>query len=1359
MPYFIENIVTHQWGYKSLEETENEIHNATSLIQYIGLTCGTQNYDSGTLHAEAKCILNSFLFLSENDVAKALAAHVEILEKLKQRLIIVKFSLCDVQLNILNGEAFAAILMISISNLLRRFIRNTSDESLLLRIIRCVLINLNGTITSPTCISLLNALYLLVKNSTDLSGCHQSVLNQIYLYLKGIHCKQAVKVSDEILGVVIKRMNIKEKITLFTKINQLAWWDKSECVMIIHLMKYWPITVDVEDYVNEMAPRLAAMLLENITDYAMKVLKVVINRMDFNIWNAVFIPNIVNMILIHFDNNWEMIAKTLAQCVNLGVQRFGAQVYQEIGSNMLLTCYPALVLHYSVFKGCLSIMDHQCDIHALVNSPNYISQTYGIKTLCVFNSKKSELTNWHIEQMKSYLDSTLFSSEDVFFKELHYFLSHMIVRANKMLQSNIFENLDCYTDFVRWLFEFSILGLLSRSLRGVKIGSELFNLLSNSIRNSSQSLKTKYNLDESDNYDQKQSPFYKHLLSKNAYLYDSDITYQVIVTEFLSSEKVFPEIFAIIEKWEGDSVSKITSETAFSMLESKHGKECITKAECCLTLALNRSADNKVGEILEKWKHLVRNFSSLTDLEETLAIYTFTSFISTLLQKGLITQSEYSSILACCDVLIRELVKVSFDHPHASKSIEQTFVTITNILCNVLKISNKKQLGVCFELANEIMEQGTGKSVACAAASAIHIICTNAFQSSHDEQTILNHYLESVLFSIYATPEIKLSKIRRNPEHRLIINAIVTAEMHPNRVFLNRSMRFILDVLENPSSGNSAKASALHSLEILISNSSIQNETFEYVSPAAIRAINEFSSGDWNVKNGAIQVLQALTNRLLGQKNNLTQRRRYGIDDLLLLYPDLMIHCYKQMYSPITQDTCDSVIAILALFSESFYTSYNIYNDQNISFIVKSFQKALIRLIRTNANVGVFAANAYAALYPLTNISIVMCDIVEWVKFNFDCISKNVFATVISLLVAFLNKFNAFFMSEESVGRVNCALLDLKNFLKVYNYKYELSLFNLLAVITYDVLELKDKITLILRRDETFETRLWLNTNLPFVLNNIGVEEYPSFMKRCFTFQLSNSLLKHCVESVVNRYSELKKFSLINTVLTCFITKFISLQTPNYILISFCEIILLLLEGSDCYACSRDVVLQLRRKSVTTLNIHSVSIYLAVLNYCCDYVEEDGLFLNNVLQVYTYQVANRDAELQVFIASTLIFLYNSIDISQRSDLLKISFILLLTPESATETCKFLASVFNQNLRNTYETLLSLLSVKNLLDSLKYIEEVPIFLNKLKQFVNTLGDEFEDCGMFYMKQNDHICSYKKSLLSILEKQIEIVAKMR
>ncbi|KAF5283574.1 hypothetical protein FQR65_LT13829 [Abscondita terminalis] len=1361
MPYFLEAITISKCYELPKDESFQEICNAISLIQYISLTCGNGICNSSTLHVEAKGILSSFLYLSQGNVVDTLEALIQTLEKLPDKCVTVSFINNKVHLNILNVDAFAVVLTISISNLLQRFMKKNMNGTILLKIIRCMLSNLNDLVTSPISIHLVNTLHSIIKDCADISAHRQLILNHIYLYLKGVQYKQAIKISDEVLGLVIKGMSGTEKLELFERVNKLVWWNRGDCMIITHLLNHWPVNLDVNVYLREMASRLASMLLENITNYPMKVVRVAVNHMNFETWNAGFVPSIADMISTHFDNNWELITKTFAQCVNLGVQRFQAQMYEKMESNILDTCYPALALHYSIHKGCLNVMDHKRAIVTLIHSPDYILQSCGVKPICVFNNKKSELTRWHIKHIKFYLENIFFSADEFYCKDLLFFLSHLNVQANRMLLigSGFEQNLNDYTGFIQWLYDFIITGLLSRSLKGVKVGSELFNLVLATVCGSSRCLKIKYNLDETDHYDYRQSRFYKHLISKKAWNFESDITYNTITKEFLASEKVFPEIWTIIEKWDYSTTNsdlQITSETAFCIIEHKYGKEFVEKAQYCITLALSReNAGGKVVEVLEKWKNLSENFShssSVVDIESILTIYSFTSLISSLLAKGLIKNSEHPSILTVCKQIIKKLVKVSCEHPHATKSIEQTFVTIMSVLCVILKSSDAKAFSTCCKLVNEVMDQGSGKSVACSAAFAIHSMCLNAFESSDDAYEVLTDYFDSVLFSIYATPEVKMSKIRRNPEHRLIINAIVTAETQQNRVFLKRSMMFILDVLQNSFSGNSAKASALHTLEILISNSNIQNETFNYVSTVAIRTINEFSSHDWNVKNGAIQVLQALINRLLGQKNNLTQRRRHGMDDLVLLYPDLIVHCHKQMYSPITENNCDSVIAILALFSESFYSLHNLYNDQSISFIVESFQNAFINLIRRNAIVGVFAAKAFAALYPFPNISRVICDIVTWIKENFERTRKNVFATVISLLVAFVNKFNAFFVCTEGV---NYAMLDLKMFLKLYNCKYEFSLFNILAVVTYDVLELRDRVVIVLSREETYETRLWLSTNLPYVLNNIDIEEYPSFLMRCFRFRLSITLLRHCIESVVDRYYELTQYSLINFVLTVFVDKFVSLETTNYIVVSFCETILLLLEGSHLFSSSIHKVLQLRRKCEQTPNIYFLTVYFALLSFCSEFFEEDESFSKKAVDIYVHEVAKRDNELQCYTASTLIFIYNCVNISNRPDILKIAFILLLTPESTIEVCKFVAFVFGQNLCDTYETLLNLLSVQNLLNCLKSKKDVATLLNRLKQFVDRLGDEFEDCGMFYMKQNDQICSYKKKLLNILEKQIEIV----
>ncbi|KAF5284794.1 hypothetical protein FQA39_LY04519 [Lamprigera yunnana] len=1362
MKYFIQEMLMPQW---SPELTPDEIKAQTlevvSLIQHIGLTCGITGYDRTILHLEASAVLDAVLFLSKNDLNQAVETLTNLLEQLPSKNIILKLTPNEFHLDILNKDSFATLIISSISSVLRKYFGQQHTEGTIFRLINYILSNLDSLIHIPFCLDHLSILTVLIRSCSDISHIRKSIMHRMYLCLKGGTYKLAIKQADGILGIVIKTMSSEQKLSLFNVISNSVLWDRAECAAMIHLLNCWPKSVSIDSYIIKMVLLLAALLLENITEQSMKVLKVAINQMSFEIWNMVFIPHVVNLVVNYCNNDWEFMARTLAQCVDFAIQRFERKIYVDMNSKLTLTCYPAIALYHSIQKGYLNIMDYQSDIDNLMYSPDSINQNYAVKALSVFNTKKTKLSNWHIDQIKFYLEVSLFSSEEVCYKELRYFLSHMNIQANKMLQRN--EDLDSlhnFTEFIGWLYQFSIDGLQSRAVRAVAVACEIFNMVLNVI-SESHSLKTKYSLNENDHYNKKESAFYKYLVATNNWKYESENVYNILLNEFVESEKVFLEIHGIINKWyeHTDDVSLAMHHTAYSILESKFSKESIIKAEKCILLSLSYSNDySKVMELFERWKTLIElMLSTSSDDSHVLVLYGFTVCISSVLTKGFIKKSKVMEILICCTHIVKMLLNKESQNLLVIKSIEQTLVTVMNMLYIILKTTKCDEVFVvCFTTANKVMENKCGKSVVCTAADTIHAMCVIALQSISDSPICISQYLEELLHSIYITPEVKMTKIRKHPEHRLIINAIVTAETNSNNICLTYSIVFLLDILLNPAGGNNSKATALHTLQILISNSTIQNETFQYVCQVAIYAMKEFSNSDWNVKNGAIQVLQALVNRLIGQKNNLTQRRRYGVNHLLLFYPDLMDYCYQQLYVRIKSDNCDTVISILALFSESFYTSCTMYSNGSILLVLDSFQNAFMHLMCTNVKVGRFAAKAYSAMSPISYIPSTLSDIVEWIKQNFENINKNIFATIINLFIALLNKYKSFcVLLGKDASDVNNTLLGLKTFLEQYNDEYQYSLFNFLGIISNDVVTSKNKILSILKENDTYDRRIWLNTNLPYVLNNINIEQYPLFLKTCLAHNLSLTLQIHCIESILNRYCDLVKHSFVNCILDICLKAFVKLKARDYVLITFCECILLLLEGTSCYLCSKDLLLQLRKVSNSNLNIYYVSIYISLLSYSFEYIEEDQTFLYNIIKLYICEISSPDSELKQYLASTFIYLYNCINPSQRSHVLQMSFILLLMPECSWQICKFLTHIFNQNLLTTYKALCSLLSVENLNSCLGDIEMTTLFLNKLFVFVNSLDYEFQDIGMFYMKQNDNICSYKQHLLKMLQERIDFI----
>ncbi|KAB0800213.1 hypothetical protein PPYR_05953 [Photinus pyralis] len=1347
--------ITLKWSVHLTEEDLREqISDAMSLLQFIALVCDGEERISHNLYTQGHCLFDALLFLSRNDVDELMYTLLHILQNLGSNLTL-NLKLCNVSLRIRNVKPFQTLVIIAVSHILRRFCKFNSHHTVMLQLIRSVLGTLNSLATSPLCVCCLNVLHTLVKKAgAQLHICQADIIQHMYLFIKAVHHKQATKCADEVLGLVIKQMSTDDKLILFKKISRMAWWNKGECAIVIHLINYWPTNVKLRPFICAMTTRLAVMLLENVTDHSIKLLRIIITHISLDVWQDAFIPNIVIVVESHCDNEWDIISKTISQCVKVGVLHFKSQMYNGIRSSLLFSCYSAIVLYHSIEQDCLNINDYREDIVKLLHSPNATMQYYALKAVCNFNRKRSQLTDWHVDCIKYYLQSALFSSNNFYDKELHYFLSHLVMQANQVLISE--QVAQHHIEFMQWLYEMIRLALLSKSSRRIKVGTQILTLVQSTVVRNDQRIK--YKIEDSIN----PNLFFAHLRETNQWPCMSDGFYMEILESWLVSKKVYPELYTLIESQSNVYIKTCT--TINQSFENKLDKESIMKANFCI-LNLIKSCPSKkeslVTNIVTRWHSIALSSSDRQiDVHGVALVYGLTLCVSLLLQRNLLI-GDYPLIFDTCLQIGRNLLgKDSTDNVLVLKNVEQTLVAMMDVLCFILKtVRDDAIVRRFFEFLGEIMEQGSGKSVTCAVAGALHTICRNIFETSVDLQAPAIQYLDFVLNSMYRTSEVKISKLRKNPEHRLIIHSVVSAEKYPTHPNLHHSMDFMLDVVSSPYPKHNMKESALHTFEILISDSNLVTQTSPYITRIAIHAIEGFSSSFWNVKNASIQVLQALMNRLLGQKNSLTNRRRYGIDDLVLLYPDLILYFITQLYGSIDVANCDSIIAILGLLSESYYSSFHAYLDKNVAFIHKSLQTAFIYLIRTSETVGYFAANAYAALYPSTFVPDIICDISTWLKLNFTFINQNVFASVMSLLATFRKTFHTFHYDETALRhKIDSTFRDLELFLKQFN-KYEMSLYNFLGIQLNSYRELQEKTIVMLSNGHNFANRIWLNNNLIRVLNNIDIADYPSFLERILGLSVNLMTVKQCVNSIITRYSELVDSSLTSTVLKVMLLSLMGLTHPNdFVLITYTRIILSLLASEYCYSCSENFIVKLRSYCVTgDRNLYKLSVYIAMLAHCSSYVE-DSTLLHEIALLYKHSTLCCDIELQMFLSSTLMYLYNCVGLTLRPLVYEIAFILLFVPECSLEVSRFLSFVFETPYCELLTVLVSFLSAHNLSKSLESPERTLAFLNNLKRFVLLLGDEFEDCGMFYMRQNEEICSHKLSILKLLDEQIDIASDL-
>lgn len=511
-------------------------------------------------------------------------------------------------------------------------------------------------------------------------------------------------------------------------------------------------------------------------------------------------------------------------------------------------------------------------------------------------------------------------------------------------------------------------------------------------------------------------------------------------------------------------------------------------------------------------------------------------------------------------------------------------------------------------------------------------------------------------------------------------------------------------------------------------------------------------------RNATIQILQSIVSRLLGQYNHKRNRRFNSMEGIFTLYPEIAKYFYLTLSEFYNVQITDSNIAILAFISES-YSTLDLFSNNSIRFITNSFLSLCRNIICEDPSTkGVFAAKAYASLYPENFIPYIICDTVFWLQSSFSKLSRNVFYSTICLLKSLFVKFNMFTNSlhyKIDLRIIELAFQCLLLFFNQFNNQFEFSLFSLLNVRTNPLNVLENTIFSHFQID-LFYNRIWLHNNLPYVLNYISIDKYPNFLKMCLNQVSSLSFEIYYLDSILNRKKELLDSSLLHSVLLIILEKILLLcNACSFLIVSYSHTISLLLLEMDNFKCPNDLLIKFRDAywKCDKTNIYIASVYAMIFSYSENYTVLDKEIIKGIVKVYNNTSLIHDIEIQFYTASTLLYIYKCVEKPDRKIILKVAFILLLHEETAFEICKFISIIFDKKLFPVYQTLNILLDYENLVRCFESKTIAAEYILELAIFTTSLSDYFEDCGEFYLKRNSDICKHKYTIKQMLFQKLK------
>ncbi|KAF5308947.1 hypothetical protein FQR65_LT00029 [Abscondita terminalis] len=360
-----------------------------------------------------------------------------------------------------------------------------------------------------------------------------SILCRLHFYLHQSDCHESELCTNSLPNYVIKNLQNNRKIRLFDTMNKYEYWDNDDCAILIHLINNWPMDVPLDTFLNKIARH---------------IINVSTKHMTFHTWNLGFMKNV--MINLKSKNDRKVFETVFSECVTKGISHFGSLVYKSARKD-LIAYFTCITMFNSLKNGCIDILDYQEDLDTLVRSHDKCIQRFAFKILCTFHTNDAELTAWHIENVKYYLNNADLRSKPYLLNELNKFLQHMVVKANEVLKSNKIDKLklEYFVKFSVWVYHFSMKHLLSDSKDRIKIGDQIFNLAQEIFEQNSICLTTNYELNENQHYEFKRSPFYRHLLKLNKFPYDKQLVFEKVLENFIVIKTPHHELITFLKKW------------------------------------------------------------------------------------------------------------------------------------------------------------------------------------------------------------------------------------------------------------------------------------------------------------------------------------------------------------------------------------------------------------------------------------------------------------------------------------------------------------------------------------------------------------------------------------------------------------------------------------------------------------------------------------------------------------------------------------------------------------------------------------------------------------------------------------------
>ncbi|XP_074039821.1 uncharacterized protein isoform X2 [Leptinotarsa decemlineata] len=927
--------------------------------------------------------------------------------------------------------------------------------------------------------------------------------------------------------------------------------------------------------------------------------------------------------------------------------------------------------------------------------------------------------------MMDFLHSNLKTClEDNELKSLSLMFSQVFFYAHNDLKRGC-ENMNFYEKVVNEAYEYCYGNLITDHY---EVGAQLLQIIWTTLTGSHMDLTLIYKVDKKDIYGKGENLLYKELKNSNKWKFENKVLVSRLEWCFVRNDYYSPRLTNLILHYYShhtfvnvDILKQVIAR--IENISTLHNTEKIVN---CSNIIFQTGLQLENESFIEEIRHLLLEHLFHDTNENKL-------FKSVLYLEILASARRHNFKVQNFELLIKEsLGLIEFvlesdfieNASYKSKKVFETFVArvMFCIMDDLHSIwQNIDKIATITTLKKIINRSNMKKPVSLSVEVLRQFGCK--MDESEDDKVLKIKLLNDVLQTIYDTSLRPDMKMRRNPESRLVVHALCASQKCPGRPLLKWVFDYLLNLISDSQSSDFSISSSLHTIELLISDNRLHQQTLQFIPSVIIQCVDIFKKPSWTVRNANLQLAKSLIERLYGVSLHFFNRPKC-IEDLFSLFPNLATYFYKILSTDILDER--SVI-VFHFFLES-QIKEQVF-DNSLQDILGYFQMLFVHIIKNYQNhFGKLAVSSYVSLCHCKNIPEVLNDITEYVISKYTTMKKNIFRNLVFLIQELYEKYeNSFeyYSKPQSMVKIHRTLKNLSLFLEKFDS--ELNDFLLLKVRQrMEILKCFEKKT-------KSENRIWLNNNIPFVIMNtescnmyitlgkILLDDQPSF--------LHVKVLSILVSKFENNYFAEED---ITNILQVLFKKSITVDDSNFYLHNcYFKVILLFIKSTTCKEIS------LTNVSLDSHSLYKTMIYILYLsvNRSVPKNKTDEFYRTVQKQFINSFGINEDTDNDI--VSTFIYCVRNSPQQFRFELSKMVFYFSQFESTHLETYFFISSFMGKCYSGILDALKDFLSSKNLYDFIKNKLYVDLFFEQVIKYLDEASDEVDLQNDFYTVERDEL----------------------